>query len=79
MLRKLPATEERVETGAIQFGQDWPALHLRGDDAFVLRNAIRGILSEKSDEFTLELVRNYLSRVADMIEKEVIAKRESVT
>lgn len=27
---------DRVETGATQFGDDWPGLFIRGDDAFAL-------------------------------------------
>jgi hypothetical protein len=34
----------RVETGAVQFGGDWPGLFLRGDDATFLMVAIRGLL-----------------------------------
>ena len=33
-MRKFPHEEERVESGAIRFGDDWPGLWLRGDDAF---------------------------------------------
>jgi len=33
--RKLPAVEgERVETGPVQFGDDWPGVFVRGDNAF---------------------------------------------
>lgn len=30
-IRKFPAQEERVETGPIQFGDDWPGTFFRGD------------------------------------------------
>ena len=30
---KLPAQPERVETGPIQFGDDWPGIFIRGDNA----------------------------------------------
>jgi hypothetical protein len=33
-VRRLPAQEERVETGAVQFGSDWPGVFIRGDDMF---------------------------------------------
>lgn len=34
-MRKLPAQRgPRVETGAIQIGDDWPGLFVRGDDCF---------------------------------------------
>lgn len=32
-IRKLPAQETRVETGPVQFGDDWPGLFIRGDNA----------------------------------------------
>lgn len=30
---KLPAVEGRVETGIVQFGNDWPGVFIRGDSA----------------------------------------------
>jgi hypothetical protein len=33
----------RVETGAVQFGNDWPGLFIRGDDAFDLAMQIKHI------------------------------------
>jgi hypothetical protein len=32
-IRILPAVDERVETGPIQFGEDWPGTFIRGDNA----------------------------------------------
>jgi len=32
-IRKLPAQAERVETGPVQFGDDWPGVFIRGDNA----------------------------------------------
>jgi hypothetical protein len=31
-VRRLPEVENRVESGPIMFGDDWPGLFLRGDD-----------------------------------------------
>jgi hypothetical protein len=42
-LRTLPGVEGRVETGAIQFGGDWPGLFIRGDDAMALFGNINEI------------------------------------
>lgn len=36
-IRTLPAVETRVETGPIRFGEDWPGIFIRGDNAFALR------------------------------------------
>jgi hypothetical protein len=33
-IRKLPAQDKRVETGPVQFGEDWPGIFIRGDNAF---------------------------------------------
>lgn len=35
-IRFLPATVDRVETGAVQFGTDWPGLFIRGDNCAAL-------------------------------------------
>jgi hypothetical protein len=32
-VRQLPDSGERVETGAVQFGDDWPGVFIRGDHA----------------------------------------------
>jgi hypothetical protein len=32
-IRVLPAQEKRVETGPVQFGDDWPGVFIRGDNA----------------------------------------------
>lgn len=39
-VRQLPAVEKRVETGAVRFGDDWPGLFIRGDDAMYLAMCI---------------------------------------
>lgn len=33
-MRTLPKQEQRVESGPIRFGDDWPGLFLRGDTCF---------------------------------------------
>ena len=44
----------RIETGALQIGDDWTGLFIRGDDAFMLRNllmkAYRNVKLGWSDE-----------------------------
>ena len=51
-IRKLPATEPRVETGATQFGDDWPGIFIRGDKASYLVNVLA--LLEDHDLMRLE-------------------------
>ena len=40
MTRKLPPQSERVETGIIQFGEDWPGVFIRGDNAMYLKQQL---------------------------------------
>jgi hypothetical protein len=40
-LRSLPHDGPRVETGPVQFGDDWPGLFVRGDDALALAFYLR--------------------------------------
>ena len=35
-LRQFPDPGERVETGPVQFGDDWPGVFIRGDNAMAL-------------------------------------------
>lgn len=46
-----PASAARVETGAVQFGDDWPGLFIRGDDCMVLAATI--------ERFFASLVQDY--------------------
>ena len=40
MTRVLPAQSPRVETGPTQFGDDWPGVFIRGDEAMGLADMI---------------------------------------
>lgn len=48
-IRKLPSQDERVETGPLQFGDDWSGFFIRGDDAFALRLAIANVIVNPND------------------------------
>lgn len=37
---KIIETDQRVETGPLQFGDDWPGLFVRGDDCIDLAHAL---------------------------------------
>ena len=43
-VRIIPHEGDRVETGAVQFGNDWPGLFIRGDSAFFLAHDISAML-----------------------------------
>lgn len=45
-IRKLPKQEPRVETGPVQFGNDWPGVFIRGDNAAYYAMTLEGLLDE---------------------------------
>ncbi len=63
-IRKLPATDVRVETGPIQFGDDWPGTFIRGDNAAYyaahLKRLIDGSVDYR-DEISISVLRGLLS------------------
>jgi hypothetical protein len=64
----------RVETGAVQFGDDWPGLFIRGDNAYFLMLWIRRLaelLAHHPDPDVADILWR-LTEYADMIEKDVI-------
>jgi hypothetical protein len=61
-LTKLPGVQDRVETGPIQFGDDWPGMFIRGDNALI----IAGML----DYIAKDLVRSqkiFLTELAGLL------------
>lgn len=58
VVRALPGVTERVETGAVQFGDDWPGVFIRGDHAgywaLMLRSLLVGEIS--LDDATMKCV-----------------------
>lgn len=51
-VRKLPAVEGgRVETGPVQFGDDWPGVFVRGDNAFGYAMALQEAMEKIPEGF----------------------------
>ena len=48
-----PDDVERVETGVIQFGDDWPGVFIRGDHALQFAHCLEMALSENFDRENL--------------------------
>jgi len=60
-IRKLPAVETRVETGPVQFGDDWPGTFIRGDNAFGYAMHLEIILdASKADPISCAVLRGLL-------------------
>jgi hypothetical protein len=45
-VRKLPALDQRIETGPVQFGDDWPGVFIRGDNALWFAKCLEVALAE---------------------------------
>jgi hypothetical protein len=68
-----PVGLPRVETGAVQFGDDWPGLFLRGDNALALVIWIQSLcerLAQHSDLVVMDRLAR-LREVADLIKQNV--------
>jgi hypothetical protein len=68
-IRKIDVPEifERVETGAIQFGEDWPGLFVRGDNSAMVLFELQRILENKD-----RLEYQWLFSLKDLIQHDVL-------
>lgn len=55
--------KNRVETGVIQFGDDWPGLFIRGDNALGLSLAIEAVMYGKAGPFEQYEVEEFLRKL----------------
>ena len=51
-IRSIEQQKKRVETGVIQFGDDWPGIFLRGDSAFGMAMVLDSFLADPSSPLT---------------------------
>jgi len=69
----------RPETGAMQFGKDWPGVFIRGDDALYHAGIIDSILDsgilEDHNEFPLRILYKYLNSSYAFTAKPVMMKK----
>jgi hypothetical protein len=77
-VRYLPTLPDmpRVETGALQFGDDWPGLFIRGDNAYALMFLIRRmavLLADHPDTDVADAMENLMG-YAEMIAQDVIER-----
>jgi len=49
-IRNLPIQDQRIETGVVQFGDDWPGVFIRGDDCFGYVMCFKGLIAKMTDE-----------------------------
>lgn len=73
-IRKFARVTNRVESGAIQFGDDYPGLFLRGDDAKFLSLAIESLIGQVPETLQNKIAKMHLVHVQETIEGEVERK-----
>lgn len=56
-IRQLPAVYKRVETGPVQFGDDWPGVFIRGDSAGYYALQLGRLLEDANDPFAPVILR----------------------
>lgn len=61
--------DDRVETGAVQFGDDWPGLFIRGDDAMELMYCLQSAADVPCGLY--QPTRRLLEQYANIIEFDV--------
>jgi hypothetical protein len=64
-IRQLPEQSERVETGATQFGSDWPGVFIRGDSAAWYALQLKAFLKNPNDADGLVMLQ--LHGLADLL------------
>ena len=67
-LRKIEGDfAERVETGPVQFGDDWPGVFIRGDNAGYLSMVLDHILAAHGDKLHPIMERGTLESLRDTL------------
>lgn len=62
--RIIPHESYRVETGPVQFGDDWPGIFIRGDSAFAYGIALAQLARNPRDAIAAAQVRNLADLLA---------------
>ena len=61
-------SEGRPETGAMSFGDDWPGVFIRGDNAFAFALALRSVLANAKSDRIDWLSLGVLQSLAELLE-----------
>lgn len=79
MIQKLPiAADERVETGVVQFGDDWPGIFLRGDAALPYSMYLRQLMDlTVAGHRPDAILQMYVRQLADLLESCRAVKEEA--
>jgi hypothetical protein len=65
---------DRVENGALRFGDDWPGYFIRGDNAFALYMTIMNVLNFKEDTLSQTQLKAFAFGLLDCnLNEELVA------
>jgi hypothetical protein len=75
-----PGSSGETPTGALQFQNDWPGLFIRGDTAIDMASKIRHLQQRLADsqDGTVVLSLHVLGSLADIVERDVMVRDQSV-
>lgn len=68
VVRALPGVPERVETGAVQFGDDWPGVFIRGDNAGYFALCLKQMLEGDDNAMTRMILTSLQETLAGCIQ-----------
>ena len=64
------AASERVPTGPLKLGEDWPGIFIRGDEALGMASDMKKLADaiDRGDEAVIKSSPRYLRRIASILE-----------
>lgn len=70
---------KRVETGVVQFEDDWPGIFIRGDDCFAYAMALDTVIKRykvDAEHFEDRFAYNALKDLMDLLQSSTVKKDE---
>jgi len=69
-VREFPKQEKRVETGVVRFGDDWPGVFIRGDNAFGFAMSLKVIRARMVvDEAYGDILLHSVDQMIELLDK----------
>ncbi len=78
-IRQLHEQDKRVETGPVQFGEDWPGVFIRGDNAAYYAQALKHLLESEAGKGLYWLDRGQLEGLQSLLSGAVVGPAASFT
>lgn len=69
-IKKLDGIEERMETGVVQFGDDWPGLFIRGDNCIGYAAILEESIVDMKDGIHKRYLQEFIKLLMSVTERE---------